>query len=139
MSYRRLGIAWMLLCGALAIHVLDETLTDFLSVYNPVASRLRERIPWLPIPVFGFREWLFGLIFAVSVLLLLSGFAFRNARWLRPLAYFFAVLMIGNATLHTIGSFYLGRLMPGVISSPILLAAAVFLLVALRQTVRRLA
>jgi hypothetical protein len=124
----------MLLCGALAIHVADETLTDFLSVYNPVASRLRERIPWLPIPVFTFEVWLFGLIFAVSVLLLFSGFAFRGSRWLRPLAYFFAVLMIGNAALHTIGSFYLGGLMPGVISSPILFAAAVFLLVALRQT-----
>lgn len=134
MSSRTFGFAWIGLCLALAIHVADEAATDFLSVYNPVASRIREQLPWLPVPVFTFSAWLSGLIAVIVVLLMLSPFAFRGARWLRPLAYFFAILMIGNAVGHTAGSFYLGRLMPGVISSPLLLAAAVFLLVALGKT-----
>ena len=29
------GRAWLGLAGALALHVTDEALTDFLSVYNP--------------------------------------------------------------------------------------------------------
>jgi hypothetical protein len=32
---RKHGFAWIALCLALAVHVIDETLTDFLSVYNP--------------------------------------------------------------------------------------------------------
>lgn len=134
MSCRHLGWSWVGLCVALVVHVTDEALNDFLAVYNPVASRLREQSPWLPIPVFTFPVWLSGLSAAIALLLILSPFAFRGARWLRPLAYFFAVLMIGNAVLHAAGSIYLNRLMPGSLSSPLLFIAAVVLLMALRQT-----
>jgi hypothetical protein len=126
MPHRRLGWSWLALCLALAVHVTDEALTDFLSVYNPVALRIG-------MPVFTFRVWLTGLITAVVVLLILSPFAFRNARWWRPLAYFLAVLMIGNALLHTASSLYYGRLMPGTISSPLLFVAALFLFTSLRR------
>lgn len=122
------GPAWIALCSALALHVTDETLTDFLSVYNPIAEAIRQRLTFLPLPTFTFSVWLIGLILAVVLLLALSPFAFRNARWMVPVAYGFAVLMIANGLLHIAGSVYLGRLMPGVYSSPVLLICSIYLL-----------
>jgi hypothetical protein len=123
------GIAWVALCLALAVHVTDEALTDFLSVYNPAVQAIRRKLPFLPLPTFSFEVWLAGLISAVILLLLLSPSAFRGARWMTPLSYFFGVMMLGNGLLHIAGSFYLGRPMPGVYSAPLLLGASVYLLV----------
>jgi hypothetical protein len=133
-TVRRWGGAWVALCLALAVHVADEALTDFLSVYNPAARAIRQRFPLLPLPVFTFEVWLTGLILALVTLLGLSFFVFRGARWMRPLAYIFSVMMMANGLGHMAGSFYLGRLMPGVYSSPLLLAASGLLL---RQTQRQ--
>src|SRR5437870_2004120 len=82
------GMAWVLLCLALAVHVTDEASTGFLAVYNPTVVALRARLGFWPMPTFEFREWLTGLVFAVLVLLALSPFAFRGSRWIRPLFYF---------------------------------------------------
>ena len=137
-----LGWAWVLLCLALAAHVTDEALTGFLSVYNPTVLAMRARLPWWPMPAFGFREWLAGLIAAVLLLLALSPLAFRNARGLRPLAYLFAVIMLLNGLGHTLGTIAgrtvaevrFPRPMPGFYSSPLLLAASIYLLVRLRRS-----
>ena len=136
----QLGIAWIALCLALALHITDEALTGFLSVYNPTVMAMRERVPWFPMPVFAFGEWLAGLIVGDLLLLCLSVFAFRGSRWLRPLAYVFAVLMILNGLGHTAGtilgrtlaSVHFARPMPGFYSSPLLLAASIYLLFRLR-------
>jgi hypothetical protein len=136
----RLGRAWILLCLALAAHVTDEALNGFLSVYNPTVLALRARIPWLPMPTFTFTAWLAGLLAACVVLLALSRFVYRGARWVRPLAYAFAVIMIFNGLGHTAGtiagqslfSVPSPRPMPGFCSSPLLLAASTYLLFRLR-------
>src|SRR5688500_18357426 len=52
MERSNFGLAWILLCLALVLHVIDETLTNFLGVYNPTAIAIRERVPWLPVPAF---------------------------------------------------------------------------------------
>ena len=129
----QLGVAWILLAVALAVHVMDEALTDFLSVWNPLVRSVREHIPFLPLPTFAFGVWLTGLIVGVVLLLALSPFAFRGARWMVPLSYFLGILMVGNALLHIGGAFYLGRPIPGVYSSPLLMAAAIYLLVCVRR------
>ncbi len=85
------GMAWFLLCLAFCAHVADEALTGFLPIYNATVLAMRSQYKWFPMPTFEFREWLAGLITANIVLLLLTPFAFRNAWWLRPLAYFHAV------------------------------------------------
>jgi hypothetical protein len=36
-------------------NVLDEALTDFLSVYNLAVQAIRKRFPFLPLPTFTFR------------------------------------------------------------------------------------
>ncbi len=123
-----IGLAWAALCGAFAIHVADEALTDFLSVYNPMVRALRARFPFLPLPTFTFRVWLTGLVLAVVVLASLTPLAFRGGAWLRPIAYAFGIVMAGNGLLHLVGSVYMRKAMPGVYSAPLLLAAAIYLL-----------
>ena len=126
-SRRELGRAWIALSLSLALHVFDEAMTDFLSVYNPTVLAIREQFP-LPLPVFTFQIWLSGLIGAVLLLLLLSPFAFRGENWVRILSYPLGILMLGNGFLHIGGSFYVGLAMPGVYSSPLLLASSIYLL-----------
>ena len=136
------GLAWLLLSAALCCHVTDEALTGFLAVYNPTVLAMRAQYPWFPMPTFEFRDWLLGLIFACVVLLALTPLAYRNARWLRPLAYFFSVMMFLNGlghtffTIlgHTVPSVQFPRPAPGFYSSPLLLAASVYLLLRLRAT-----
>lgn len=129
----RWGWAWVALCLALALHVTDEALTDFLSVYNPAVLALRARLGWFPMPTFTFSEWLAGLIIAVVALLALSSFAFRGRTWMEPVSYVFGGLMLMNGAGHLTVSLYQRRLMPGALSSPALMAAAVFLLVTVRR------
>src|SRR4029077_18804425 len=43
-----LGVAWIVFCGALALHVTDEALTGFLSVYNPTVLALRQQLGFWP-------------------------------------------------------------------------------------------
>jgi hypothetical protein len=140
----KLGIAWILLCLALAAHVTDEASTGFLEVYNPTVVALRARLGSWPMPTFEFREWLIGLIVAVLVLLVLSPFVFRGSGWIRPLFYFLAVVMFANGLAHTAGTIFgrtvssvrFARPMPGFYSSPLLLAASVYALIQLRRTRR---
>jgi len=128
------GTAWVLLCVAVGIHVIDEAANNFLSLYNPTVLALRNRIPWLPLPTFTIREWITGLAVAIALGLLLSPFAFRGALWLRPLAYFLAVSMMANGLQHMVASVYLHRLAPGVYSSPLLIVTAVNLFLVLLRS-----
>ena len=132
-AIRRFGAAWVGLCAVLALHVTDEALTGFLDVYNPTVQAIRQRLPFLPLPTFEFREWLAGLIAAVLLLSALSVFAFRGARWMRCLALPFGVLMLVNGLGHLAGSIYYRRVMPGAYSAPLLVAASICLLVAARR------
>ena len=137
----KFGIAWIALCLAFALHIVDEALTGFLLVYNPTVIAIRERVAWFPMPVFEFGAWLTELVVADLVLLFLSVFAFRGSRWLRPIAYMFAVIMLLNGLGHTLGtiagqtvaSVHFARPMPGFYSSPALLAASIYILFRLRS------
>lgn len=59
------GWAWIAFTVALALHVTDEALTDFLSVYNPSVLSIRRHVPFLPLPTFTFRVWLSGLVLGI--------------------------------------------------------------------------
>jgi len=141
-STSRLFRAWILLCLALALHVTDEASTGFLSVYNPTVVALRKTWRWFPMPVFTFEVWLTGLVLPVVLLLCVSPWILRGARWPRPLAYAFAIMMTGNALGHTLGTIFgrtvtsvqFPRPMPGFISSPLLLIASAYMLYELRRS-----
>jgi len=136
------GLAWLLLCLAFCAHVADEALTGFLNVYNPTVIAMRERLSWFPMPAFAYREWLIGLILANFILLALTPFAYRNSRALRPLAYFFAGVMLLNGIGHTIftvlgrtvASVQFARPAPGFYSSPFLLITSIHLFLRLRAS-----
>jgi len=127
-SVLHFGPAWVTLCIAFGIHVMDEALTDFLSVYNPMVRAVRARFPFLPLPTFIFRVWLSGLVLAIVVLASLTPFAYRGAAWMRPVAFAFGIVMAGNGLLHLFGSSYTRKVMPGTYSAPLILAAALYLL-----------
>ena len=121
-------LAWMALCVALAVHVADEALTGFLEWYNPTVRALREKYQLFLLPVFTFDTWLSLLIFAI-VMLIASSFFVWKGRWaMRPISYVFAVFMLINGLLHIAFSLYLRELMPGVYSSPLLIAASIALI-----------
>ena len=121
-------IAWIGLCGALAVHVVDEALTDFLALYNPTVLAIRERYPFLPLTTFTFEDWLALLIFAIVALTGASYFVWKGRWAMRPISYVFAGFMLLNGLAHIAGSFYMRTFMPGVYSSPLLLAASIFLI-----------
>jgi hypothetical protein len=123
-------MAWVILALAIALHVTDEALTGFLPLYNSIVESLREEYVWILLPTFSFPVWLAGLVMGVLVLLGLSPFVFGGSAFLRPVSYVLGVLMTGNALAHIAASMYWGILAPGVLSSPILLLAALSLLVA---------
>jgi uncharacterized protein with HXXEE motif len=126
---RRFGIAWVLFALAVALHVTDEATHDFLTTYNASVHAIRPRLPFLPIPTFTFPVWLAGLIAGILLLLALSPFAFRGNRALRLIALPLGLVVgVFNAALHISSSLYFHRWMPGVYSSPFLLAAALYLL-----------
>jgi uncharacterized protein with HXXEE motif len=131
---RRFGYAWLAFAGALAIHVLDEATHDFLSTYNPAVLAIRARIPILPLPTFTFGIWLSGLLAGLALLFSVSPLAFRGVRWMRLAALTLSIVVgVFNASLHLLSSAYFRRWMPGAYSSPLLLAAALFLFVSARN------
>jgi hypothetical protein len=132
-SSRPLGRAWVGLTLALAAHVTDEATHDFLSVYNPSVVAIRQRLPWLPLPTFTFPVWLAGLTLGVLLLLALAPLAFRGNRWLVLASFPLGALMFANGAGHIGYSLYQHTLMPGVWSSPLLLAASAWLLLAARR------
>jgi hypothetical protein len=121
------GVAWIFLTLALTLHMIDEALTDFLSVYNPAVQAIRKRFPFLPLPIFTFRVWLAGLCLGILVAFGLSFLAFRGSRLAIVMAYPVAVLMFANGIGHIVASLYRCRAMPGVYSSPLLAAASAYL------------
>jgi hypothetical protein len=113
---------------AFALHVVDEALNDFLPLYNSVVGGWRETYSWVPLPLFTFSGWLTLLVVLLIILASLTPLFFAGSRGVRPVAWFFGVLMVANAFGHFGMSIYMGAFAPGVYSSPVVLVAAVALL-----------
>jgi hypothetical protein len=116
-----------------------------IQLYNPTVIALRERFGWWPMPTFQFGEWLTGLLIACIVLPALSPLVARGAPGTRVLAYIFAIIMLFNAAGHTLATIFgqtvasvrVPRPAPGFWSSPVMAAAAIYLLVELRKSAAR--
>jgi hypothetical protein len=136
------GLAWLLLCIAFAAHITDEALTGFLDIYNATMLTMYGHFAWFPRMDMTFREWLIRLLVALAILFALTPFAYRNARWLRPIGYLFAAVMLLNGIGHTVAtiagqtvpSVHFARPAPGFYSSPLLLAGSVFLWICLGRS-----
>jgi hypothetical protein len=138
------GGAWLALCVAFALHILDEASTGFLTVYNPTMTTLRSRWNWVPLPTLELGEWLLALIVACGVLFCLTPVAARGMRGLRLPAWLYAVIMflgsLGHALFtilrHTVASVAFPRPAPGFYSSPLLFVASLWLMIRLWRTSR---
>jgi hypothetical protein len=128
--------AWLLFVGALAVHVLDEASTDFLTFYNPLVGRIRLSVPWFPMPTFSFGVWLAGLVCLVSVLAALTPAVRRGGNGITLVSWFLALVMFLNGVGHLAGSVYFERWLPGATSAPLLLGASLFLAHATRLRAR---
>ncbi len=136
------GLPWLLLCVAFALHVWDEAAHDFLGYYNATVLTLYGHFSWFPRMDMAFRQWLIGLIVAILICSALTPFAFRNSRWLRPLAYLLAIIHFLNGLGHitvqilgrTVPSVHFDGISPGFYTAPLLLAASAYLFWRLRKT-----
>jgi hypothetical protein len=136
------GTPWLLLSLAFALHVWDEAAHDFLSYYNSTVLALYGHFSWFPRMDLQFRSWLAALLVVNLVLLALTPWAYRNARWLRPLAYAFAGIQLLNGAGHiltaiwgrTVPSVHFEGPAPGVYTAPLLIVLAAYLILALRKS-----
>jgi hypothetical protein len=119
--------AWLLVVAALAVHVIDEALTDFLDFYNPLVLAIRSQIRWFPMPTFTFGVWLAGLAILVLVLAVLAPAVRRGAVATGLASWVLSAIMFMNGLGHLAGSVYFQTWLPGVTSAPLLLAASVLL------------
>jgi amino acid transporter len=118
--------AWLLMITAIALHVFDETKTDFLPAYNNIVLNIREQIKFFPAPTFSFNVWLVGLVGGIILGFVSTYFVARGGKVIRTITLILGCIMVLNAILHFIGSLYFDKIFPGTLSSPFLLAAALF-------------
>jgi len=121
--------AWLFFVTAFALHAIDEALTGFLDLYNPLVLDLRHSLGFFPMPTFSFILWIVLLAVAIGVGYVVTPLVRRGGRFMRLVMTIASVIMILNALGHTIGSIYFDRILPGFWSSPVLFIAAVNLLV----------
>jgi len=119
--------AWLLLDGALAVHVVDEALTDFLGFYNPLVLSIRSQILWFPMPTFSFWVWVAGLIVLVLVLASLAPAVRRGGVGTGFASWVLSTIMFTNGIGHLVGSIYFQKWLPGATSAPLLLASSLLL------------
>ena len=129
-NVRLWGHAWLLMVVAFTVHVFDEVMTDFLPLYNSLVTDLRESFGFVPFPTFRFGLWLTGLIGGIALLSALTPLVYSGRKILLYVSYALAVIMTLNGLAHIGASVYWSRVVPGAVSSPLLVVAAVALLVA---------
>jgi protein-S-isoprenylcysteine O-methyltransferase Ste14 len=129
------AFAWVYLCAHLAAHVIEEAATGFLGVANAVLAGW-SRDFGLPLQPLAFGAWLGTLTVVMAVLVALTPRVARGAAWAPTASYIFAGVMIANGMGHLLSPLYLGRFLPGHFSSPLLIAAALWLIVQARRAAR---
>jgi hypothetical protein len=136
------GAGWLVLCLAFGVHIWDEAAHGFLEYYNATVLTLWAHFSWFPKVDMEFRPWLLGVSGVAVVLLLLTPFAYRSERWMRPLAYLFAGVQLVNGLAHvaftilghTVPSVVFDGPAPGFYSAWLLLALSAFLFWQLRRS-----
>lgn len=134
------GAAWLLFCASIAATITDQAINDFLGYYNATVLTLYGHFSWFPRIDMRFGTWLATAITTNALLLLFTPFAYRGARFLRPIGYVFSTFMIlvacgeifASLLGQTVPSVHFTNGAPGVYTSPLLLASSTFLLWRLR-------
>ena len=133
----------MLQCAALAVHIWDAAVHDFVGYYDATVLTLYGHFSYIPRLDFERRSWLEFPIALDLLLLALTPLVYRNLRWLRFLGYAFALLgllvAIGHILLTirggTVPSVTFEGTSPGFYSSPFLLFSSLYLLRSLQLAI----
>jgi len=123
---KRRVLAWILLVSVVAIHIVDEILTDFLPFYNQFVTDMRSELGFFPLPTYSYNTWIGGVWVAVILGYLLTPMVGGDSKLIRIFFSVIAVLMFINGLLHLSLSWYFGTWVPGASSSPLLLFASVY-------------
>lgn len=126
--HNRLSVSWLILVLCLSLHVIDEALNHFLELYNPIVLKIRESIPFIPLPTFTFKTWITGLSILIIVLFFLTPLVYKRDKFIIRVIQIFSILMIFNGLGHIIGSIYYSKIIAGMVSSPLLIIASIYLL-----------
>lgn len=133
---KTLGLPWLVLCLALAIHVAEEIHGGFLSMYAAALEATRDLFPFLGVPHLGLTVWLSASIGLVALLTALTPLAYRGARGMRALMLWFVGLALANVIGHVGGSLLVGKVLPGTWSTLFLGAACAYAVAADRRGAR---
>lgn len=129
---RNLGqwtLAWFLACAVFALHIVDEGLNGTFGFYSDLERLFTQLLPSLNITPFNFDVWLLNMTGTLVVLFALTPLvAARNALMV-PASWAFAAFLTGNSAFHLLMSAGRGELVTGALSSPLMLAAGLFLFV----------
>ena len=125
---QRRYIAWLLLTGALAIHLAEEAGRNFLGLWNPEVAALG-----MPALRFTFPVWATLMTLSVAGLLILSYWVRRGTFWTPLAAYIFTLLMLSNGVAHLLFSWRERAWMAGAWTSPLLIAASIYLWITVRR------
>ncbi len=136
------GMGWVLMCLAFALHTVDEATHSFLMYYNATVLTLYGHFSWFPRIELDFRSWLLGLVLTILVALCLVPFAFKNAGWLRPFGYIYALGLLADGAAHilvqirggTVPSVRFEGPGPGLYTAPLLILASSYLFWQLRRS-----
>jgi len=132
---RNLGLPWLVLCLALAVHVAEEIGSGFLSAYQLALESMKQLVPYMEFPHVSLTVWLGASIGFVAVLAVLTPLAYRGARGMRTLMLWLIGLALANVAGHVAGSVLAGRPMPGVYSTLALAGACTYAIIADRKRV----
>jgi hypothetical protein len=127
MTKDRYVLAWVIMVTMLALHFIDEAFNDFLSFYNPLVGHMQESAGFTVMPTFKFWYWIVGLIIAITVGYLATPLVAKRARGVKTITMAVGVLMILNCLGHLGASVSRGELVPGTLSTPLLLLASLYL------------
>jgi hypothetical protein len=130
---RSLGMPWLVLCLALAIHVAEEIGSGFLASYELALESMRRLVPYVESPHISLTIWLAASIGLVLLLALLTPLAYRGARGMRTLMLWVIGLALANVLGYVGGSVLAGWPIPGVYSTAALAAACAYAIVADRR------
>jgi hypothetical protein len=130
----RWSVAWLTLSLMLGLHVVDEAANGTFALYRDFADWIEVFFPFVEFPAFRYYVWLINLSGAVLVLVALTWLVAKRRGPMRLASYALAAFAAANATLHVAMSLAAAQILPGTLSSPLVLAAALFLLVSIPRS-----
>ena len=123
--------AWLTLSLVLALHVAEEVMNGTLAFYRGLSDFVMDYMPFVKLPPFRYEVWLVDLIGASLLLIAMTWLVHRRRGPMRLASYVVATFAAANGMMHILMSMAAQQLLPGVVTSPLILAAALFLLLSI--------